>query len=133
MSHLLEIRDLKVTFGGLDALSGLNFHVDEGEIVSVIGPNGAGKTTLLDCLTGVEPANEGTITFAGQSLIGLKPHQVVKRGIARTFQVVQPFPTPYRQGQRRHGGSVRIHEGAQRRTSGSDRRGREARVRRAYQ
>ena len=52
---LLEIRDLKVTFGGLDALSGLNFHVDEGEIVSVIGPNGAGKTTFFNAISGLVP------------------------------------------------------------------------------
>ena len=90
---LLEGRGVTKRFGGLTAVSGLDFELHRGEILGLIGPNGAGKTTLLDCLTGVEPPNEGTITFAGQSLIGLKPHQVVKRGIARTFQVVQPFPT----------------------------------------
>jgi len=58
MSHLLEIQDLKVTFGGLDALSGLNFHVDEGEIVSVIGPNGAGKTTFFNAISGLVEATE---------------------------------------------------------------------------
>ena len=90
---LLEGRGVTKRFGGLTAVSQVDFELHRGEILGLIGPNGAGKTTLLDCLTGVEPANEGTITFAGQSLIGLKPHQVVKRGIARTFQVVQPFPT----------------------------------------
>ena len=90
---LLEGRGVTKRFGGLTAVSGLDFELHRGEILGLIGPNGAGKTTLLDCLTGVEPPNQGTITFAGQSLIGLKPHQVVKRGIARTFQVVQPFPT----------------------------------------
>ena len=90
---LLEGRGVTKRFGGLTAVSEVDFELHRGEILGLIGPNGAGKTTLLDCLTGVEPPNEGTITFAGQSLIGLKPHQVVKRGIARTFQVVQPFPT----------------------------------------
>ncbi len=90
---LLEGRGVTKRFGGLTAVSELDFELYRGEILGLIGPNGAGKTTLLDCLTGVEPPNEGAITFAGQSLIGLKPHQVVKRGIARTFQVVQPFPT----------------------------------------
>ena len=89
---LLEGRVTK-RFGGLTAVSEVDFELHRGEILGLIGPNGAGKTTLLDCLTGVEPPNEGAITFAGQSLIGLKPHQVVKRGIARTFQIVQPFPT----------------------------------------
>ena len=92
MSHLLEIRNLKITFGGLDALSGLDFHVDEGEIVSVIGPNGAGKTTFFNAITGmVEPA-DGDIIFEGDSIRGLEPHQVTGLGIARTFQNVRLFP-----------------------------------------
>ena len=90
---LLEGRGVTKRFGGLTAVSEVDFELHRGEILGLIGPNGAGKTTLVDCLTGVERPNEGAITFAGQSLIGLKPHQVVKRGIARTFQVVQPFPT----------------------------------------
>ncbi len=92
MSHLLEIRDLKVTFGGLDALSGLNFHVDEGEIVSVIGPNGAGKTTFFNAISGLVEATEGDILFEGESVLGLEPHQVTGLGIARTFQNVRLFP-----------------------------------------
>ena len=90
---LLEGRGVTRRFGGLTAVSEVDFELHRGEILGLIGPNGAGKTTLVNCLTGVEPPNEGTITFAGKSLIGLKPHQVVKRGIARTFQIVQPFPT----------------------------------------
>ncbi len=90
---LLEGRGVTKRFGGLTAVSQVDFELRRGEILGLIGPNGAGKTTLVNCLTGVEPPNEGTLTFAGQSLIGLKPHQVVKRGIARTFQVVKPFPT----------------------------------------
>lgn len=92
MTHLLEIRDLKVTFGGLDALSGLNFHVDEGEIVSVIGPNGAGKTTFFNAISGLVEATEGDILFEGESVLGLEPHQVTGLGIARTFQNVRLFP-----------------------------------------
>jgi len=90
---LLEGRGVTKRFGGLTAVSGVDIDLHRGEILGLIGPNGAGKTTLVNCLTGVEPPNEGTLTFAGRSLIGLKPHQVVKRGVARTFQVVQPFPT----------------------------------------
>jgi len=92
MRHLLEIQDLKVTFGGLDALSGLNFHVDEGEIVSVIGPNGAGKTTFFNAISGLVEATEGDILFEGESVLGLEPHQVTGLGIARTFQNVRLFP-----------------------------------------
>ena len=89
---LLEIRDLKVTFGGLDALSGLNFHVDEGEIVSVIGPNGAGKTTFFNAISGLVPPPEGEIDFEGESILGLDPSIVTSLGIARTFQNVRLFP-----------------------------------------
>ncbi len=90
---LLEGRGVTKRFGGLTAVSEVDFELHRGEILGLIGPNGARKTTLVDCLTGVAPPSAGAITFAGQSLIGLKPHQVVKRGIARTFQIVQPFPT----------------------------------------
>jgi len=92
MNHLLEIFDLKVTFGGLDALSGLNFYVDEGEIVSVIGPNGAGKTTFFNTISGLIQPVEGDIHFEQESIIGLDPHQVTNLGIARTFQNVRLFP-----------------------------------------
>ncbi|MEC8999948.1 MAG: ABC transporter ATP-binding protein [Actinomycetota bacterium] len=90
--RLLDIRDLKVTFGGLDALSGLNFHVDEGEIVSVIGPNGAGKTTFFNLISGLVAPTEGEILFEGESIVGLDPSIVTSLGIARTFQNVRLFP-----------------------------------------
>ena len=89
---LLEIRDLKITFGGLDALSGLNFHIDEGEIVSVIGPNGAGKTTFFNAISGLVAPTEGAIDFEGESILGLDPSIVTSLGIARTFQNVRLFP-----------------------------------------
>ena len=89
---LLEIRDLKITFGGLDALSGLNFHIDEGEIVSVIGPNGAGKTTFFNAISGLVVPTEGAIDFEGASILGMDPSIVTSLGIARTFQNVRLFP-----------------------------------------
>lgn len=91
MSHLLEIRDLSVTFGGLHALRDLNFHVDEGEIVGVIGPNGAGKTTFFNMISGMVTPSSGQILFEGESMIGLDPNQVTQRGISRTFQNVRLF------------------------------------------
>ena len=90
--RLLEIRNLKVTFGGLDALSGLDFDVDEGEIVSVIGPNGAGKTTFFNLISGLVAPTEGEILFEGDSIVGLDPSIVTSLGIARTFQNVRLFP-----------------------------------------
>ncbi len=92
MTKLLEIDQLSVTFGGLDALKDLDFHVDEGEIVGVIGPNGAGKTTFFNMISGMVRPTSGDIRFEGESLIGLDPNQVAQRGIARTFQNVRLFP-----------------------------------------
>ena len=89
--RLLTIDNLSVTFGGLHALRNLDFHVDQGEIVSVIGPNGAGKTTFFNMISGMVTPTEGDILFKGESLIGLDPNQVTARGIARTFQNVRLF------------------------------------------
>lgn len=88
---LLETIELSKNFGGLQAINTLNFHVDENEIVSVIGPNGAGKTTFFNLITGFYPADHGDILFEGESILGLTPDQITKRGIARTFQNVRLF------------------------------------------
>ena len=92
MSPLLEIRGLKKQFGGLAALGGVDMHVKSGEIVSVIGPNGAGKTTLFNVMTGIYGPDDGEVRFDGHSLLGLKPNQITKLGVARTFQTVHLFP-----------------------------------------
>jgi ABC-type branched-subunit amino acid transport system ATPase component len=89
--RLLELERVSKSFGGLRVLQELDLHVDEGEIVSVIGPNGAGKTTLFNLVTGVYPPDEGDIRFAGETLLGLEPHQIVGRGVARTFQTLRLF------------------------------------------
>ena len=91
MSRLLELTGVSKGFGGLACLSDLDLHVDEGEIVSVIGPNGAGKTTLFNVITGVYRPDSGEILLAGESIVGLEPHQVTNRGIARTFQTLRLF------------------------------------------
>jgi ABC-type branched-subunit amino acid transport system ATPase component len=83
---------LQKHFGGLYALSGLDMEVREGEIVSVIGPNGAGKSTLFNVITGIYAPDDGDIRYRGESIVGLRPHQVVRLGIARTFQSVRLFP-----------------------------------------
>jgi len=89
--RLLELRGLNKSFGGLACISELDLHVDEGEIVSVIGPNGAGKTTLFNVITGVYPPDSGEILLDGKSLVGLEPHEVTNRGVARTFQTLRLF------------------------------------------
>src|SRR5919201_6648305 len=88
---LLELRRLRKAFGGLQVISDLDLHVDEGEIVSVIGPNGAGKTTLFNLVTGIFRPDSGDIVFDGKSVVGLRPHTIVNRGIARTFQTLRLF------------------------------------------
>ena len=87
----LDVRDLSIHFGGLAAVDGVSFHVEQGEIVSLIGPNGAGKTTVFNMLTGVYQPTSGNISFEGESIVGLKPYQVTQRGIARTFQNIRLF------------------------------------------
>jgi branched-chain amino acid transport system ATP-binding protein len=89
---LLEVRGLSRDFGGLRAVAGLDLEVAEGEILGLIGPNGAGKTTVFNLVTGFVRPSAGEIRFEGRSVAGLRPHAVAARGIARTFQIVKPFP-----------------------------------------
>ncbi|HTO11090.1 MAG TPA: ABC transporter ATP-binding protein [Candidatus Binatia bacterium] len=89
---LLSINGLSKRFGGLQAVKDLTFTVGEGEIVALIGPNGAGKTTAFALISGFLTPDAGTMRFAGRDLGGLKPHQVNALGLARTFQIMRPFP-----------------------------------------
>jgi branched-chain amino acid transport system ATP-binding protein len=89
--RILELKGISKAFGGLQVIDGLDLHVDEGEIVSVIGPNGAGKTTLFNLITGVYRPDHGEILLDGRSLLGLAPHQITNRGVARTFQTLRLF------------------------------------------
>ena len=91
MARLLELEGISKRFGGLTCIDDLDLHVDEREIVSVIGPNGAGKTTLFNLVTGVYRPDAGDIRFEGETLIGLEPHEITARGIARTFQTLRLF------------------------------------------
>ena len=88
---LLELNQLTLDFGGLRALSELDLAVDKGEIVSVIGPNGAGKSTVFNVITGLYEPTGGEVRFGGRSLAGLRPHQVTRLGVARTFQSLRLF------------------------------------------
>ncbi|MGE9898802.1 ABC transporter ATP-binding protein [Mitsuokella multacida] len=91
MSELLRTENVSEVFGGLKAVTDFNIHLDRGELVGLIGPNGAGKTTAFNMLTGVYQPTTGSITFEGESIVGLKPYQVTQRGIARTFQNIRLF------------------------------------------
>lgn len=89
--RILEGQGVTKHFGGLAAVSNIDFHIDQGEIAGLIGPNGAGKTTLFNLISAAFPISSGEIRFKGQKLNGLKPHQICKMGIARTFQETKVF------------------------------------------
>ena len=91
-SPLLSVENLSKNFGGVQAVRNVTFDLREGEIVGLIGPNGAGKTTLINLITGVLPLSGGKVVFRGEDVTGQKPFQAARRGLARTFQIVQPFP-----------------------------------------
>jgi branched-chain amino acid transport system ATP-binding protein len=91
VAPLLELRGISKRFGGLTCIDNLELHVDEREILSVIGPNGAGKTTLFNLVTGIYEPDSGDIVFDGKTLLGLEPHEITARGIARTFQTLRLF------------------------------------------
>jgi len=89
---LLEVRDVAVRFGGIVALNGVSFELEEGQILGLIGPNGAGKTTLFNCLSRLYTPNRGEILFKGISLLDRPSHRIAEIGIARTFQNLALFP-----------------------------------------
>jgi branched-chain amino acid transport system permease protein len=90
---VLETQHVTIRFGGLVAVNDFNLNVWEGEITSLIGPNGAGKTTLFNGITGIYRPSEGRIIFMGEDITSLKPHQIIPKGIARTFQNIRLFPS----------------------------------------
>jgi len=89
---LLEVRDLSKSFRGLRAVHAVGFDVEEGAIAAMIGPNGAGKTTCFNLIAGVFAPDLGTVRLGGRDITGLRPHEICRAGIGRTFQVVKPFP-----------------------------------------
>lgn len=93
MAALLQLERVSIRFGGLTAVSELDLSVGANELVGLIGPNGAGKTTVFNLITGVYQPSEGDIRFDGRSIVGLKPYELARRGIARTFQNIRLFPS----------------------------------------
>lgn len=88
---LLEVKEITKKFGGLIAVNRLSLSIEEGEIVALIGPNGAGKTTAFNVISGVYKPDKGRVQFDGKDITGLKPYQICRLGLARTFQVCRPF------------------------------------------
>lgn len=89
--RILDVQQLSKSFGGLKAVNNLSLEARQGEILGIIGPNGAGKTTLFNLLSGFLKPDKGTISVFGKDITGLKPHEVCKLGLSRTFQIVKPF------------------------------------------
>ena len=90
---MLHVEDLTKAFGGLIAINSASFKVEAGEIVGLIGPNGAGKTTIFEVISGFYTPTKGSVFFNNKRLDGLKPHQVLERGVARTFQLLEALPS----------------------------------------
>jgi ABC-type branched-subunit amino acid transport system ATPase component len=89
---ILEVKDVVKRFGGVTAVNGASLSIGAGKIHGLIGPNGSGKTTLFNCITGLETIQGGQILYKGRRIDGLKPYQVARRGIGRTFQIIRVFP-----------------------------------------
>ena len=89
---LLEIKDLRVSYGGIEALKGISFHVEEGQIVTLIGANGAGKSTTLRAISGLAPVKSGTILYDGQAINGLNPQRIVSMGVGMVPEGRRVFP-----------------------------------------
>lgn len=91
MTMLLEVQNITKKFGGLTAVNGVSFHLDEGDVLGLIGPNGSGKTTIFNIIMGSLSPNYGKVFFKEDDITKLPPHQRVRKGIARTYQIPRPF------------------------------------------
>ena len=88
---LFQAKNITMTFGGVKALSNISFNVNKGEIFTIIGPNGAGKSTLFNVISRIYQPNEGSVYFNNENIVNLKPHKIIQKGIARTFQNLELF------------------------------------------
>ena len=93
MTRVLEVKGMKKYFGGIRAVDGVDFHVNQGEILGIIGPNGCGKSTLFNCILGQLTPTDGEVLLDGRPVTGLYPSQLNRLGVSRTFQLLQVFPT----------------------------------------
>ncbi len=93
MTRVLEVKGMKKYFGGIRAVDGVDFHVNQGEILGIIGPNGCGKSTLFNCILGQLTPTDGEVLLEGRPVTGLYPSQLNRLGVSRTFQLLQVFPT----------------------------------------
>ncbi|MFT4881268.1 MAG: ABC-type branched-subunit amino acid transport system ATPase component [Natronomonas sp.] len=89
---ILEVRNLRKEFGGIVAVDGASFSIERGSMTGLIGPNGAGKSTTFNCITGIHRPDSGAVVFDGRGMTGLRPEQVVARGLVRTFQIARELP-----------------------------------------
>ena len=92
MSAVLEVTDIKKNFGGISAVDGVSFDVREGEILGLIGPNGCGKSTLFNCILGQLTPSGGEVKLDGKVVTGMRPAELNRLGVSRTFQLLQVFP-----------------------------------------
>lgn len=92
MSYVLKLDNLCKRFGGVNAVSNVSFSIDSNQVMGIIGPNGAGKTTLFNLISGFLKPTEGRVFFYDREITGLKPHKIVRRGLARSFQIAESFP-----------------------------------------
>src|SRR5262249_54694627 len=92
VTAVLEVRDLRKSFGGIHAVDGASFEVREGEILGIIGPNGSGKSTLFNCILGQLRPSGGEVRLAGRAVTGMRPCDLNRLGVSRTFQLLQVFP-----------------------------------------
>src|SRR5450631_2426232 len=92
MTAVLQVTNLRKTFGGITAVDGVSFEVRDGEILGIIGPNGSGKSTLFNCVLGQLTPNEGEVRIGGMATTGMRPCDLNRLGVSRTFQLLQVFP-----------------------------------------
>src|SRR5438552_9483878 len=92
MPPVLSVERVRKSFGGVAAVNDVSLALEPGRIYGLIGPNGSGKTTLFNCITGIERLDAGRVSFRGERIDGLKPWQIARRGIGRTFQIIRVFP-----------------------------------------
>ena len=91
MSSVISFKDVSLNFGGVQALDGISFDIEEGSLFAIIGPNGAGKTSLFNCISGIYKPTSGIVEYNGETIEGMRPDEIANMGVARTFQNIELF------------------------------------------